>query len=524
MDSIREFDEIRATIDELRQEKTTACIRNMYGMCTSNMVGLADLKRYKEMQRIIQSKRRWSVGRFVKKYSMELLKFVKVWMMTPEIVSEILPLTNELFDIVIFDEASQLYVEKGVPAISRGKQIIIAGDHKQLKPSSLGIGRMEYLDEAEEQAVNYGALEEESLLDLARFRYKNVMLNYHYRAKYEELINFSNYAFYNGKLFVSPNMTIPEKPPIEVHYTENALWRGRNNIEEAKYIISLLKDFFATRKGSETVGIITFNTNQRDLILQMLEQACRDDAIFASQVNTEKMRTKDGEDIGLFVKNIENVQGDERDVIIFSIGYAKNTSGKLVHNFGWLNQDGGENRLNVAISRAKEKIHIVQSFRPDELHVEAAKNEGPRIFKKYLEYAEAISTGNKKAEKEILLSFGDTLAEDDNVRFDSPFEEQVYDALVERGYQVHSQIGVGGYSIDLAIKKDGKYLLGIECDGALYHSSATAKERDYYRQKYLETRGWTIHRIWSSNWWRDPQAEVEKICAKVQQIEGGPKV
>jgi len=201
---------------------------------------------------------------------------------------------------------------------------------------------------------------------------------------------------------------------------------------------------------------------------------------------------------------------------VFSIGYAKNTSGRLVQRFGWLNQKGGENRLNVAISRAKKKIRIVLSFNPDDLQVESAKNEGPRILKKYLRYAKAVSDGEPELAQEVLKSLSDAPEDDRNDTYDSPFEEQVCEALRARGYDVHTQVGIGGYRIDMAVKKDGKYILGIECDGKLYHSSLPARERDYHRQKYLESRGWRIHRIWSSNWWNDPQGEIDKIALLVE--------
>ena len=355
-------------------------------------------------------------------------------------------------------------------------------------------------------------MEEESLLDLARFKYQPVLLNFHYRSKYEELIAFSNYAFYQGRLYVSPNMETADKPPIEVHKLDDAMWTNRSNYAEAKYIVEMLKTFFAERKANETIGIITFNINQRDLIDDLIDEECAKDTEFSVQIRAELARRRDGEDIGLFVKNIESVQGDERDVIIFSIGYAKNENGRLVRNFGWLNQRGGENRLNVAISRAKKKVHIVTSINPSELQVEDTKNEGPRILKKYLEYAFAVSAGDKETAKQVLLSFGDEAQPGEMVSFDSIFEEQVFDALVQRGYHVDTQVGIGGYSIDLAIKKGNDYILGIECDGKLYHSSKSARERDYHRQKYLESRGWRIHRIWSTNWWKHPEMEIQKIC------------
>ena len=507
------FDNIIDEISTLMAEKKRITKSHLQALLSKDMNVLTRSKRSKEIMRALDSKRKWSVNKFINKFSFELFNGIKIWLMTPEVVSEILPLQKGLFDLVIFDEASQMYVEKGIPSIFRGKKVVIAGDHKQLRPSSLGAGRTEIDEEAvsEDEEIS-AALEEESLLDLARFKYQDVMLNFHYRSKYEELIAFSNYAFYHGRLYVSPNAAVPEKPPIEVHKLEDGKWIDRCNRAEAKYIVELLKNFFDTRKSNETVGIITFNVNQRDLIDDLIDIECSKDPAFAAAVRTELNRKQDGEDIGLFVKNIESVQGDERDVIIFSIGYAKNENGRIIRNFGWLNQRGGENRLNVAISRAKKKVHIVTSLNAAELQVEDTKNDGPKILKKYLQYAEAISACDSKAAKQILLSFGDTGSINGVVSFDSDFEEQVYNALVERGYEVDTQVGIGGYSIDLAIKHNGEYVLGIECDGKLYHSSKSARERDYYRQKYLESRGWRIHRIWSTNWWNNPSAEIEKIC------------
>ncbi|MBQ2683099.1 MAG: DUF559 domain-containing protein, partial [Thermoguttaceae bacterium] len=296
---------------------------------------------------------------------------------------------------------------------------------------------------------------------------------------------------------------------------DNAKWIDRSNYDEAKYVIQLLKTFFATRSSNETIGVITFNTAQRDLIYDLIDDECAKDTEFSIQIRTETERRKDGEDIGFFVKNIENVQGDERDVIIFSIGYAKNSSDRVQAYFGWLNQRGGENRLNVAISRARQKIHIVTSIFPHELRIDKAKNDGPHIFKKYLEYAFAVSSRDHETTKQILLSFGDHSQSNQLVSFDSPFEEQVYNELTRRGYHVESQVGIGGYRIDLAVKNGEDYILGIECDGKLYHSSMQARDRDYHRQKYLEQRGWTIYRIWSTNWWKHPEQEIRNICALI---------
>ena len=481
-------------------------------------------KRYNEMCRQIESSRKWSVSKFVKKFSFELFKGIKIWLMTPETVSEVLPLENGLFDLLIFDEASQIYIEKGIPAISRAQKVVIAGDHKQLRPSSLGMGRIDIDDEnnIEEEVEINAALEEESLLDLARFKYPSVLLNYHYRSMYEELINFSNYAFYNGKLNVSPNTEEPDSPPIEVIKIDNGFWTNRCNRNEALKVVETIKMCLKERKNQETLGVITFNSSQRDIIMDELDQECLKDQEFSIICKKEFDRKEIGEDVGLFIKNIENVQGDERDCIIFSTGYAKNESGSVVRNFGWLNQKGGENRLNVAISRAKKKIYLLTSILPDELFVDDLKNEGPKILKKYLEYCFAINKRDKETAKRILLSFGDSGNEaKKEVTFDSDFENQVYDALVEKNLLVHTQVGIGGYKIDLAIrnKANTKYLLGIECDGKLYHSSMTARERDIYRQKYLESRGWKIYRIWSTNWWHNPEKEIEKILKIYSSLE-----
>ena len=286
-----------------------------------------------------------------------------------------------------------------------------------------------------------------------------------------------------------------------------------------------LKEFFKNRKDNESIGIITFNTNQRDMIMDELDRECLKDREFSLIYKREFERKENGEDFGLFVKNIENVQGDERDCIIFSLGYAKNEAGRVVRNFGWLNQKGGENRLNVAISRAKKKIYIITSIMPEELYVDDLKNEGPKIFRKYLEYSFAISNKDKETAKQILYSFTEEkrgLENDEMLK--SELEKQVYAALQKQGLDVETQVGVGGYKIDLAIRDNQtkQYVLGIECDGKLYDGSQQVRERDIYRQKYLESRGWKIYRVWSTNWWHNPDKEIDNIL-KMITVEEVPK-
>ncbi len=517
MQEIWDFDSIIADMDRKISSKRELSRDKVEEVFQENLKYITESKRRGDINRIIESKRKWNLNKFIARYGYELFKGVKVWLLTPEVVSEILPLEMGIFDLLIFDEASQMYVEKGVPSIYRAKKVVVAGDHKQLRPSSLGVGRVEYeSDEDDLDDVVSAALEEESLLDLARARYDSILLNFHYRSKYEELIAFSNYAFYGGRLYVSPNVVEPAKPPIEV-FKVNGLWEDKSNMEEAHRIVSLLKEFFAQRRNDETVGIITFNASQRDLINDVLDEECANDPGFGKLVADEMKRFDNGEDVGLFIKNIESVQGDERDVIMFSIGYAKNSEGKLMQRFGWLNNRGGENRLNVAISRAKKKIFIVTSFEPEDLQVDDTKNEGPRILKKYLQYANAISSGNRELADSILHSFGDdrwkTAEEYDSGRI----ADRVYNALTRKGYTVERNVGIGGYQIDLAVKQNDKYILGIECDSRLYEMSSSTRERDYHRQKYLESRGWKIHRVWTPGMWKDPEKEISRIIQAIER-------
>ncbi len=517
LQEIRDFDSIIAGIDRDIGLKKELSRSRMEEVLRSDLRYITDSKRRGDILRIAESKRKWPLRRFIERYGHELFRGIKVWLMTPESVSEILPLEMGIFDLVVFDEASQMYVEKGIPSIYRAKKVVVAGDHKQLRPSNLGAGRFDYVQEedGEDDEVS-AALEEESLLDLARARYDNILLNFHYRSRYEELIAFSNHAFYDGRLYVSPNVAEPPRPPIEVHRVDGR-WVDRSNRAEAERIVELLRNFFRDRREGETVGIITFNVSQRDLINDLIDEEALRDPSFSRMVNEETHRFDNGEDVGLFIKNIESVQGDERDVIMFSMGYAKNAEGRLMQRFGWLNNRGGENRLNVAISRARMKIHIVTSFDPEELDVENAKNDGPRILKQYLRYARAVSDGRRDLAAGILESFGDARQTPGRPPAgDSVVADRVHGILVRKGYTVERDVGIGGYRIDLAVKQDDAYILGIECDSRIYGMSTNTRERDYHRQKYLESRGWRIHRVWTPWMWKDPEGEIARLIGAIE--------
>lgn len=509
------FKDLAGAINAGIEEKRNMVREFILNKWDNNIREIETKKGYKEFKRQANKKRALlPIRKYLEDYTEMIINVFPCFLLSPETASEILPLKEGLFDVVIFDEASQMYVENAIPTIFRGKQVIIAGDDKQLRPNGVFTNR--YIDEDEEYEQDISAaLEEESLLDLAKINFNSVHLNYHYRSVFEELINFSNYAFYEGRLKISPNVdTISEYGlPIERVMVEGK-WINRENIEEAEMVVNIVEKLLIERKHNETVGVITFNINQRIVIEDMLEKRSRDNASFRHAYTQEIDRYEDNEDVSLFVKNIENVQGDERDIIIFSIGYGKNENGRVSVNFGSLSQDGGENRLNVAISRARKKIYVVTSIEPEELNVDNAKNMGPKLFKKYLQYVRAVSNGNEDEAQNILLSVLDTKFKNkDDIHYDSDFEEEVYEALSKRGYEVHTQVGVSGYKIDLAIydSTKSKYILGIECDGATYHSSKSARERDIHRQRYLESRGWKIARIWSYNWWSNPKGEIERI-------------
>lgn len=516
--STRIFEDILREIYKSQDQKELVSRDKLeFNMLGAYKAYLKNAKRIGEMKRVAESQRKWSISKFVKKFSLELHRGIKVWLLTPEVVSEILPLEKGLFDLVVFDEASQIYTEKALPAIARGKKVVITGDNKQLRPSSLGFGRIEYDEETDEE-VN-AVLEEKSLLDVARSKYNETLLNYHYRAKYEELIAFSNHAFYNGNLYVSPNCKPAQTPPITVHKVENGLWDKRQNKQEAIKVVELVKQFLFTREKSRTIGVITFNISQKDLIEDLLEEECQKDKDFAKLYNKELVRKDNGEDKGIFVKNIENVQGDERDHIIFSFAYAKNNEGKVIKNFGWLNQEGGENRLNVAISRAKRKIDIVTSIDAEELNVEDTKNWGPKLFRKYLEYVTAISDNDSLTAKTILYSLSGK--EDENnteVKFNNQLQKEIYEELIKKDYEVELNVGIGGYKIDIAVKDkiNGSYMLGIECDSKLYENNKIARERDVHAQLYLEVRGWKIHRVYSNNWYENKEMELSQILNKIK--------
>jgi very-short-patch-repair endonuclease len=482
---------------------------------------------WRDLRHQVNKKRRlWSLRRLVHELAWPLFEVMPCWLVSPETLSAAFPLKPDLFDLVIFDEASQCAVQHAIPAVYRAKRVMIAGDEQQLRPFDLfGSLGLQTDDEDFDPDMDEAPLESESVLTLARTRFPEEMLQCHYRSIYEELIDFSNQGFYQGRLLTVPPAQGVGGAPIEWRRV-NGVWENRRNRVEAEAVCDLLFELLQQHGTDKSIGVITFNNTQQSEILDRIERRQMEHPEFGTLAQRAFNPDSGNKDDALFVKNIENVQGDERDIIVFSVGYGPDPTGRVRANFGTLNQEGGDNRLNVAISRSRERVIVVSSVEPEQLSVATAKNRGPRLLRSYLEYAKAVHAQSEDARLSVLRGINPALDVNAQAkgRFDSPFEEQVYEALARHNLTIDLQVGVSGYRIDLGVRDPDdptRYILGIECDGASYHSAASARERDAYRQRFLEFRGWTIHRIWSRNWWRNREAEVQKVLEAVRKARVG---
>lgn len=482
-------------------------------------------KKWNKLAHELSKKRRVKpVRKLVEEFGNMVLDLAPCWLASPEVVSEVFPLRRSMFDLVIFDEASQCAVERALPAIYRGKRIVIAGDEKQLRPFDLF--QIKEKEDEDDELVDETLLSE-SLLILAKRIYGFRYLQWHYRSKYQELIDFSNHAFYEGNLQVAPSVTRnPKIPPIRWVFC-NGVWENRRNLVEATKVVDQLKAILLENRTNgrlRSVGIITFNEVQQTAIQDEIDRRRESDPEFNELYTMAENPITKNLDDRPFVKNIENVQGDERDIILFSVAYARDPEGKFHLQFGSLSQEGGENRLNVAVTRAREGIVIVCSVNPEELRTEPVKNSGPRRLQDYLRYSKAINDNNRDYVTQIIEDLNPGFrrpSEQNHSYFESSFEEIVHRKLEELGYSVDAQIGYSGYRIDLAVvdpDDPDKYILGIECDGASFHSAKSVRERDVMRQEFLEKRGWVIERIWSRNWWRNPEREINRIRNKIEEL------
>ena len=433
------------------------------------------------------------------------------FMMSPLSVSVFLEAKSYDFDLVIFDEASQVHTEDAIGAIMRGKQVIIVGDTRQLPPTSFfstSLNDEEFDIDSDETTEDSDAGAYESILDEAVAILPERSLRWHYRSRHEHLIAFSNIKIYNSQLITFPSSTesVPDSGVEYVYVKDGVYDRGgkKNNIAEARKVADLVFEHFKLHPN-RSLGVVTFSEAQQNAVDAAIRQKRLQNPCF------DKFFIEDKEE-SFFIKNLENVQGDERDTIIFSIGYAKDSKGIMYMNFGPLSREGGYRRLNVAITRAKHNVKLVGSITPTDIDLEKVSSEGVKMLRSYIEFAQQ---GIIALEKELSFDY--------NLSFDSPFEEAVYNFLQEKGYNVVTQIGCSGFRIDMAVKhptQNGKFAIGIECDGATYHSSRTARERDRLRQAVLEDMGWTIYRIWSTDWIKDPKTEKVKLVNAIEKAIG----
>jgi len=426
------------------------------------------------------------------------------WAMSPLMASQVLP-ASRLFDVVIFDEASQITPADAIPSIMRAHQVVVAGDDRQLPPTNFFRQVSDTDDdpdsddqpEDEEGLVSFGS-GFESILDTLRPLLPTSPLTWHYRSRDERLVAFSNARIYGGALTTFPGVIRDDCLSHVVVAQDRGGGQETSVTSEVREVVELILEHARTRP-SESLGVISLGLRHAERIDEALRLALTDhpdlEGFFA-------------EDRGepFFVKNLERVQGDERDAIFLSIAYAKHTDGRMRYHWGPLLRNGGERRLNVAATRAKRRLTLVSSFSSRDVDPDRVRRAGARMLRDYLEYAESGGTvAERPAEGDAELD---------------PFEADVRDRLVECGITIVPQYGVGGYRVDFAAahpQDPGRMVLAIEADGASYHSSRSARDRDRLRKEHLERLGWAFHRIWSTNWFHDPDSEIAKLQAAYEQ-------
>jgi very-short-patch-repair endonuclease len=427
-------------------------------------------------------------------------------LMSPLSVAQFLGRAGTRFDLVVFDEASQIPMWDAVGAIGRGASLVVVGDSRQLPPPTF----FQRLAQGDEPAPDDLPEDLESVLDeCAAAGLPKLHLDWHYRSRHESLIAFSNHHYYGNRLLTFP---APQAAAsglgvrcVVVDGVYDRAGSQTNRVEAEQLVAAVVARLRDPQRAPHSIGIVTFSRAQQVLIEDLLDRQralhAEIEAAFADATEP------------LFVKNLENVQGDERDAIYFSVCYGADAAGKLYENYGPLNQQGGERRLNVAVTRARRELIVFTSVRPEQVANRTAAL-GARHLRTFLDYAlrgQAALTAAVEADPS-----GDV---------ESPFEAAVRDALVQRGHEVHAQVGCSGYRIDLAVvdpQLPGRYLLGIECDGAAYHSAATARDRDRLRAAVLQGLGWRLHRVWSTDFWQDAAGEVERIEAAIAAAATAP--
>lgn len=434
----------------------------------------------------------------------ELVQRIKpCFLMSPLSVSTFLSSDSVHFDVVVFDEASQIFPQDAIGAIYRADQLIVVGDSKQMPPSDFFKASNEAVDNDEETG---DVTDFESILDLCSSM-QRLRLRWHYRSRYEQLITFSNKNFYDSELITFPSSKI-DAPGIGVdYYHVNGIYdrKARTNQKEAEFVVDLIYQNIE-KYPNRSLGVVAFNVTQQALIDKLLSKRRQ------STPEKEYFFKSDGNE-PFFIKNLETVQGDERDTIIFSIAYGMDAQGRLLYHFGPLNRVGGERRLNVAVTRAKCNVQLVSSMHHTDIDLKHTSAEGVRLLREYLDYAE---NGSVALERTISVRPFE--------QFDSDFELEVCDYLRSKGFAVDAQVGCSGFRIDLGLKlpDSSDYVLAIECDGATYHSSKNARDRDRLRQEILERMGWKFYRIWSTDWFRNKSVEQSRLLEAATEAVKNP--
>ena len=449
---------------------------------------------------VAKQKRHIPIRQLMRRTGMAMQALKPCFMMGPLSVAQYLEPGMLTFDLIVMDEASQLRPEEALGAIGRGAQLVVVGDSQQLPPTRF-FERIDDTDDDEGQEFAEGLLDAESILDIAASAYGPTrMLRWHYRSRHPSLIAFSNKQFYGGNLVLFPAPELDSRDlGVHFHRVGGIYKNSRNPVEGATVVQFTLRHM--RERPDESIGIAAMNVQQRDLIEDEFDDLSKGDPVVRAYI----ARWDEGIE-PFFIKNLENVQGDERDVIVISVTYGPDENGRVYQRFGPINGPTGHRRLNVLISRARNRVEVFSSMRAADVTVTEHSSLGVAALKGYLTYAEtgvldgAYLTGREP---------------------DSDFEVEVAQALGSRGLEVVAQVGVAGYFLDLAIrhpKTRGRFILGVECDGATYHSAKSARDRDRLRQEVLQDKGWNIERVWSTDWFRDPGRETERIVRRVWEL------
>jgi very-short-patch-repair endonuclease len=452
------------------------------------------------VREISKRARHMPVRRLFSEIPSVLTKLTPCVMMSPLSIAQYLPPDASPFDVVIFDEASQIPVWDAIGAIARGKQVIIVGDPEQLPPTSVGERGVDEIEDGTDVEDQESILDECLAANIPQIR-----LDWHYRSKHESLIAFSNKHYYRGELVTFPSPLTADQAVRYVHVPGGVYERGKGRVnqEEAKAVVAdVVRRLKAPsfREWKQSLGVVTFNAEQQRLVENLLDQERRANPELEDFFD----RTRWHEPV--FIKNLENVQGDERDVILFTVAVAPDQAGRGVATISSLNKEGGYRRLNVAITRARQEMVVFATLKPDQIDLSRTNARAIRDFKHFLEFAER----GPRAMAEAFAPTGRDI--------ESPFEDAVKKALENRGWEVHTQIGASKFRVDLAVvhpDAPGRYLAGIECDGATYHRSATARDRDRLREHILSKLGWRIRRVWSTEWWMDAERAFDTLHAKL---------